>query len=50
MPQDDPGRLSPQQTADAIAYILSANKFPPGKAELAQERARLREIRFEAVK
>src|SRR6266481_510821 len=22
MPQDDPGRLSPQQAADAIAYIL----------------------------
>ena len=50
MPQDDPGRLSPPQTADVLAYILSANKFPAGKPELAQDKALLKAIRFEAAK
>src|SRR5207245_871608 len=49
MPQDDPGRLSPPQTADVLAYILSVNKFPTGKTELAQDKA-LKAIRFEAAK
>ncbi len=31
MPQDDPGRLSRQQDADILAFMLSANKFPAGK-------------------
>ena len=34
MPANDPGSLPPKETADVIAYILSANKFPAGKAEL----------------
>ena len=50
MPQDDPGRLSAPQTADVLAYILNANKFPTGKTELAQEKALLKAIRFEAAK
>lgn len=50
MPQDDPGRLSPPQTADVLAYILSANKFPAGKTDLAQDKALLKAIRFEAAK
>ena len=50
MPQDDPGRLSPPQTADVLAYILSVNKFPTGKTDLAQEKALLKAIRFEAAK
>jgi hypothetical protein len=37
MPQDDPERLSPGQSADVLAYILSVNKFPNGKAELPQQ-------------
>jgi mono/diheme cytochrome c family protein len=48
MPQDDPGRLTPQQTADVLAYILSANQLPTGKMELAQEKELLQQIRFEA--
>ena len=50
MPQDDPGRLSAAQTAEVLGYILSANKFPTGKTELAQEKALLKAIRFEAAK
>jgi S-disulfanyl-L-cysteine oxidoreductase SoxD len=34
MPATNPGTLTPKQTADVIAYILSTNKFPAGKAEL----------------
>jgi cytochrome c len=34
MPQDKPGSLSRQQTADVVAYILSFNKAPAGRTEL----------------
>jgi S-disulfanyl-L-cysteine oxidoreductase SoxD len=50
MPQDDPGRLTPQQSVDATAFILSFNKFPPGEAELTADEKELSEIRIEAAK
>jgi cytochrome c len=50
MPQDRPGRLSRQQNADILGFVLSANQFPPGKTELATETERLKQIRFEAKK
>lgn len=50
MPQDKPGRLSRQQNADILAYMLSFNKFPAGSAELERETERLKQIRFEAAK
>ena len=34
MPAMDPGTLTTKETAEALAYILSANKFPAGKTEL----------------
>ncbi|HTA46025.1 MAG TPA: cytochrome c [Bryobacteraceae bacterium] len=34
MPATDPGAMTPKDTAAVIAYILSENKFPSGKAEL----------------
>src|ERR1043165_1530427 len=34
MPQTAPGRMSAQQTADIVAYILQASKYPAGPAEL----------------
>ncbi len=37
MPAMNPGTLSPKETAEVIAYILSANKFPAGKAELPHD-------------
>ena len=49
MPADKPGSLSREQNASLVAYLLSANKFPSGKAELSSEAERLRQIRFEAA-
>jgi S-disulfanyl-L-cysteine oxidoreductase SoxD len=50
MPQDSPGKLSRQQNADVLAYVLSFNKFPAGKTELYRQAEMLKEIRFEAAK
>jgi S-disulfanyl-L-cysteine oxidoreductase SoxD len=50
MPQDAPGKLSRQQNADVLAYMLSFNKFPVGKTELYRQAEMLKEIRFEAAK
>jgi mono/diheme cytochrome c family protein len=50
MPLDTPGRLSRQQNADTIAFILKANGWPAGTAELQAEQAVLKQIRIAAVK
>lgn len=50
MPADQPGHLSREQNATLLAFILNANKFPEGAAELPTDGERLRQIRFEAVK
>jgi mono/diheme cytochrome c family protein len=50
MPQGTPGKLNKQQDADVLAYVLSFNKFPAGKAELQKQVEFLREIRFETTK
>jgi hypothetical protein len=50
MPQDNPGSLSRQQYVDVLTYILSYNKFPAGKTELARETEVLKQIRFLALK
>lgn len=50
MPQNTPGKLTKQQNADVLAYALSVNKFPAGKAELSKQTEFLKEIRFEANK
>jgi hypothetical protein len=35
MPPDDPqSRLAPKQYADILAFLLSANKIPPGNGPL----------------
>ncbi len=47
MPQNDPGKVSRQQHADILAFILSVNKFPAGKAELEKQTEMLKEILFE---
>jgi mono/diheme cytochrome c family protein len=47
MPQDDPGRLSRQQDADILAFVLNANKFPAGKTELDRETAALKLIKIQ---
>jgi len=50
MPQDSPGSLSREQTADVTAFILSTNKFPAGKTELSTQSEVLKQIKFEATK
>jgi quinoprotein glucose dehydrogenase len=49
MPADKPGSLTREQNASLVAYLLSANKFPSGKAELSIDAEQLRHIRFEAA-
>lgn len=50
MPGDRPGKLSPAENADILAYILKVNKLPAGKADLPTDAAALSQIRFEAPK
>jgi cytochrome c len=50
MPQNNPGSLSGQVNADILAFMLSANKFPAGEAELPKEAMILKTIKFEAKK
>ena len=47
MPQDAPGTLSPEQTADLVAYILSGNRLPAGEAPLTGDVEQLRRISFD---
>jgi len=48
MPLTAPGTLTPAQTADAVSFILSANKFPAGTSELAADPAPLKAVKFAA--
>jgi len=50
MPQTNPGRLTRQQDADILAFMLSVNKFPAGKTELYRQSEMLKEIRFQSTK
>jgi len=50
MPQNGPGRLTRQQDADVLAFMLSTNKFPAGKTEIYRQSEMLKEIRFESEK
>jgi mono/diheme cytochrome c family protein len=47
MPQNAPGSLSPEQLAQIIAYVLSANEFPAGSAPLSDDVEALKQIRWE---
>jgi mono/diheme cytochrome c family protein len=49
MPQSSPGRLTPQDDARLVAFILRANGAPAGDTPLPVEGAGLRRIAFEPV-
>jgi S-disulfanyl-L-cysteine oxidoreductase SoxD len=49
MPADAPGNLSPQETADLLAYMLSLNRFPAGEKELPSDVAVLSQIRIASL-
>jgi mono/diheme cytochrome c family protein len=46
MPQNSPGRLTPQDNARLLAFILRANGAPSGDAPLPADAAALRRIAF----
>ena len=46
MPATKPGSLTPTQTADVLAYVLSVNKYAAGDAELPAERDKVKEIQM----
>jgi mono/diheme cytochrome c family protein len=48
MPQNEPGTLSPRDTADIVAYVLSANHLPAGDVPLPEDVETLKQIRLEA--
>ena len=50
MPANDPGKLKPSETADLVAYILEAGKFPSGANDLASDDAALKSILLSAAK
>jgi mono/diheme cytochrome c family protein len=44
MPMDRPGSLTPDTTSDIVAYMLQANDYPAGSAELRPDPAALKGI------
>jgi cytochrome c len=50
MPADNPGKLTREQDADILAFMLSMNQFPEGKTELEHRTEVLKQIRFEVAK
>jgi hypothetical protein len=44
MPMTSPGTLTPQQTADIVAHILSVGRYPAGATELGTDEAALRAV------
>jgi mono/diheme cytochrome c family protein len=50
MPADRPGRLTREQDADILAFMLSMNQFPSGKTELEHQTEVLRQIRLDSTK
>jgi mono/diheme cytochrome c family protein len=50
MPALNPGSLTPEQTSDLIAHILSVSKYPAGKTDLASSVEALQQIKIDAPK
>ena len=50
MPADKPGSLTPAQTADVIAFLLSKGDYPAGQTELPADGAPLKALKFASPK
>ena len=51
MPPDDPAaRLAPKQSVDVLAFLLSANNIPAGKAALVADKDALAAITYHSQK
>jgi cytochrome c len=48
MPALDPGSLTPEQSADLVAYMLSVSKYPAGTTDLASSADALGAITIDA--
>jgi mono/diheme cytochrome c family protein len=48
MPEDDPGSLSPKESAEVVAYVLKTNGNPAGKEPLPTDAGELKKILIEA--
>ena len=48
MPSNAPGTLTPEQYADVLAYVLSANKYPVGQKELPTDAVALKPVKMAA--
>ena len=46
MPANAPGTLTAAQTADVLAFVLSANRYPAGTTELPPDAALLKNVRM----
>jgi mono/diheme cytochrome c family protein len=46
MPADKPGTLTPQETADVLAYVLQKNGMPAGAADLSTDAGSLKALRY----
>lgn len=49
MPEDGPGRLTDEEYTDVVAYMLDANEYPSGDAELPADKAELDKIMIVAA-
>jgi mono/diheme cytochrome c family protein len=49
MPADAPGTLEPQQVVDLVAFMLQANTFPAGRAELGVSADALKQVALVAA-
>jgi len=50
MPADNPGKLTREQDADVLAFMLSVSQFPAGQSELEHRTEVLKQIKLEATK
>jgi mono/diheme cytochrome c family protein len=50
MPQNNPGGLMPQETADILAYVLQVNRIPAGPADLPGDQTALKAIAITKTK
>jgi mono/diheme cytochrome c family protein len=49
MPKDSPGALSPEETANVLAYVLQFSGMPAGKDTLPADPDALNHIQFDTV-
>lgn len=50
MPKNDPGSMSDEDYALALAYLLRINEMPPGSQPLAADSVALHRIRLDSVR